>query len=198
MMNAILKFTRLKKIDELDRIRVIKTIDPYLMGNFYKTDNVISIIDNNKNLDFILDRWYLLLKLLKKSKKVWNKNDLFNVVHTYTGLENFRSKLNSTNSYWNNNNNWSLLRRILFNKIKYKNMGGLKLEVKGRITKRYRADRAQFKVKWKGGLKNIDSSFKGLSGVKYRGYINSNVNYSLHTSKRRIGAFAVKGWISGV
>ena len=44
-------------------------------------------------------------------------------------------------------------------------MSGIRLEVKGRLTKRYRADRAIFKVKWKGGLKNIDSSFKGLSSV---------------------------------
>ena len=44
-------------------------------------------------------------------------------------------------------------------------MGGIRLEVKGRLTKRYRADRSVFKVKWKGGLKNIDSSFKGLSSV---------------------------------
>lgn len=29
-----------------------------------------------------------------------------------------------------------------------------------------------------------------------RGYAKSNVDYSLFTSKRRIGAFAVKGWVS--
>ena len=76
-------------------------------------------------------------------------------------------------------------------------MGGIRLEAKGRLTKRYRADRALFKVKWKGGLKNIDSSYKGLSSVNLRGFIRPNVEYSIHTSKRRIGAFAVKGWISG-
>jgi inosine/xanthosine triphosphate pyrophosphatase family protein len=36
---------------------------------------------------------------------------------------------------------------ILFNSIKYKNMAGVRLEVKGRLSKRYRADRALFKVK---------------------------------------------------
>ncbi len=30
-----------------------------------------------------------------------------------------------------------------------------------------------------------------------RGYLKSNVEYSISTSKRKIGAFAVKGWISG-
>jgi hypothetical protein len=86
---------------------------------------------------------------------------------------------------------------IIFNSIKFKNMAGIRLEVGGRLTKRYRADRALFKVKWKGGLKNIDSSYKGLSSVNIRGYINPNVDYSILASKRRIGSFAVKGWLSG-
>jgi hypothetical protein len=50
-------------------------------------------------------------------------------------------------------------------------MGGVRLEAKGRLTKRYRADRAIFKVRWKGGLKNIDSSYKGLSSVNMRVYV---------------------------
>ena len=86
---------------------------------------------------------------------------------------------------------------IIFNSIKYKNLGGVRLEVKGRLTKRNRADRSQFKFKWKGGLKNIDSSYKSLSTVTYRGYYKPNVIYSLSQSKRRVGSFAVKGWISG-
>jgi hypothetical protein len=65
------------------------------------------------------------------------------------------------------------------------------------LTKRYRADRAIQFLKWKGGLKNVDSSFKGLSTVSFRGNTNSNVSYSLTRSKRRIGSFAIKGWIAG-
>jgi hypothetical protein len=76
-------------------------------------------------------------------------------------------------------------------------MSGIRLEVKGRLTKRYRADRSIYSLKWKGGLKNVDSSFKRLSSVLFRGNSNSNVSYSLTTAKRRIGAFAVKGWIGG-
>jgi hypothetical protein len=34
----------------------------------------------------------------------------------------------------------------LLNSIKYKNIGGLRLEIKGRLTKRYRADRALYKL----------------------------------------------------
>lgn len=86
---------------------------------------------------------------------------------------------------------------MVFNSIKYKNMAGIRMEVKGRLTKRYRADRSVYKLRWKGGLKNIDSSFKGLSVRKNRGHLNPNVGYSIFASKRRIGAFAVKGWMSG-
>jgi len=101
--------------------------------------------------------------------------------------------------YYNRNLNKDYFRiyEIIFNSINYKNMGGIRLEAKGRLTKRYRADRAIFKVRWKGGLKNIDSSYKGLSSVNMRGYAKPNLDYSIFTSKRRIGAFAVKGWISG-
>ena len=101
--------------------------------------------------------------------------------------------------YYNNNLNKNYFRiyEIIFNSINYKNMGGIRLETKGRLTKRYRADRAIFKVRWKGGLKNLDSSYKGLSSVNMRGYVKPNLDYSIITSKRRIGAFAVKGWLSG-
>nr|UED14398.1 ribosomal protein S3 [Ophiocordyceps sp.] len=86
---------------------------------------------------------------------------------------------------------------IIYNSIGYKKMRGIRIEIKGRLTKRYRADRSIYSLKWKGGLKNVDSSFKGLSSILFRGNSNSNVSYSVYNSKRRIGAFAVKGWISG-
>ena len=42
-------------------------------------------------------------------------------------------------------------------------MAGVRLEAKGRLTKRFTASRSVFKIKWKGSLKNIDSSYRGLS-----------------------------------
>jgi hypothetical protein len=89
------------------------------------------------------------------------------------------------------------IHNLIFNSIGYKHLSGIKLKISGRLTKRYRADRAVQVLKWKGGLKNVDSSFKGLSSVSFRGNTNSNVSYSWSKSKRRIGSFAVKGWIGG-
>lgn len=40
-----------------------------------------------------------------------------------------------------------IINDIIFNSIKYKNMGGVRLEIRGRLTKRYRADRAVYKFK---------------------------------------------------
>ena len=122
------------------------------------------------------------------------KNLNLSIILTEYGIDNILNGLYNNNIF---DKNYKKLYDIIFNLIKYKNMSGIRLEVKGRLTRRYRADRAIYKVKWKGGLKNIDSSYKGLSSVNLRGYSNSNVDYSLRTSKRRIGAFAVKGWISG-
>lgn len=85
----------------------------------------------------------------------------------------------------------------IYNSIKYKNLGGIKIEIKGRLTKRYRADRSIYSLRWKGGLKNIESSFQRISTSLLRGNVKSNTAYSISPSKRRIGAFAVKGWIAG-
>ena len=81
--------------------------------------------------------------------------------------------------------------------LKHKSMAGVRLETKGRLTRRFTASRSVFKIKWKGSLKNIDSSYRGLSSVMLRGHLKSNVQYSIVNSKTRNGAFGLKGWISG-
>jgi len=83
------------------------------------------------------------------------------------------------------------------NFLKYKAIGGVRLEAKGRLTRRFTASRSVFNLKWKGGLKNTDSSYKGLSAVILRGHVKSNVQYTIIHSKNRIGSYGVKGWVSG-
>jgi hypothetical protein len=87
------------------------------------------------------------------------------------------------------------IHNLIYNSIRYKNMKGIKIAVKGRLTKRYRADRAVSSLMRKGKLQNTHSSSLGLSTVLFRGSASSHVSYSLAKSKRRVGAFAVKGWI---
>ena len=40
------------------------------------------------------------------------------------------------------NKDYIKIYKLIFNSINYKNMSGIRLEVKGRLTKRYRADRS--------------------------------------------------------
>jgi hypothetical protein len=160
----------------IERGRVEKNVDLEFVGNKYKNLNISSIINTNV---FVKD----------------NLNKLLDDLHFKTNLEK-ENKLNKDNISLDKVS-YLKIRDIILDNIKYKNMGGAKLIVKGRLTRRYRADRALYKLKWKGGLKNIDSAFKGLSTVVYRGYLDSNVEKSMVTSKRRIGSFAVRGWFSG-
>jgi hypothetical protein len=110
----------------------------------------------------------------------------------------FSNRLEKNKSYnkIGANSNFDLLNYI-FNILKYKSIGGIRLEAKGRLTRRFTASRSVFKIKWKGSLKNIDSSYKGLSSIILRGYLKSNIQYSIINSKTRNGAFGIKGWISG-
>lgn len=102
-----------------ERGRLTKSVDFNLLENKYKKLNVSSIIGinpNNKNLDEIL-----------KGLSVSSNEQVF---------ENIL----------NINSDYSNVYDTIFNSIHYKNMGGIRLEVKGRLTKRRRADRALFKV----------------------------------------------------
>jgi hypothetical protein len=89
---------------------------------------------------------------------------------------------------------WSFfVKNCLRNKV----VNGVRLQATGRLTRRFKAQRAILKLTWKGGLKNIDSSYKGFSAVILRGHVKSNVQYTFAKSKNRIGAYGVKGWVSG-
>ena len=80
--------------------------------------------------------------------------------------------------------------------LKHNLLRGIRIEAKGRLTRRFTASRSVFKMKWKGGLKNVYSSFRGLSAIMLRGHVKSNVEYSVINTKNRNGAFGVKGWVS--
>jgi len=177
-MWAIMNKGKMPKVDRLlEKGKLNRNVNKNLFENKYKDLNIISIFENKyQNLNELLKKIYFNNIWIKKTKI--DKSGIW-----YSNKENLFFKSKRAN--------------FIFNSIKYKNMGGIRLEVKGRLTRRYRADRAVYKAFWKGGLSNTDSSFKRLSSVVFRGHLNSNVTYSMVKSKRRIGAFAVKGWISG-
>lgn len=146
-----------------------KTVNYNLVGNKYKYLNISSIIYKNNLLKDNLN------KLIYDLDKV-NEN---------------------VNNFDSNEFSWLKIKNILFENIKYKILRGIRVIIKGRLTKRYRADRAAYKLDWIGGLKNKDSAFKRVPSVIFRGDTDSNVEKSKFTSKRRIGSFGVKTWFSG-
>jgi hypothetical protein len=172
-MDAILNKVVLPKVNRIkEKSKHIKTVDLNLLENKFLNLNISSILGASPGGTMLAHSDHNLSELLN------------NIYYKAKALIFNNSALNK---------DYLKIYEIIFNSINYKNMNGIRLEAKGRLSKRYRADRAVFKVRWKGSLKNIDSSYKGLSSVNYRGYQKANLDHSIFTAKRRIGAFAVKG-----
>jgi hypothetical protein len=76
--------------------------------------------------------------------------------------------------------------------IKQLIVSGVRFEASGRLTRRLTAMRAVFKYRYAGSLKNIRSSFNNISSTMLRGYVKSNLQYSLINSKTRNGTFGLK------
>lgn len=86
-----------------------------------------------------------------------------------------------------------LLKRVVFRNLKYRHVNGFRIQTKGRLSRRYTASRSVSKVKYRGNLLNIDSTYGGISSVILKGNLRSNLQYTKLKSKTRIGSFGVKG-----
>jgi hypothetical protein len=85
------------------------------------------------------------------------------------------------------------LENNVLNSMKYKAVSGIRLEATGRLTRRLIAQRAIYKFKFIGNLRNIDSSILNHSSTILRGNLRSNLQFSKIKSKKRIGSFGLKG-----
>lgn len=130
--------------------------------------------------------------------KIENKDVLHQLLQKIF-LQNYLKPKNQPLNYLKSNSqDLNSLENTVLNSIKHKNVSGVRIETIGRLTKRFTAARSVFKFKHKGSLKNIDSSYKGLSSVMLRGYAKSNIQYTKISSKTRVGSFGVKGWVSSI
>jgi len=77
--------------------------------------------------------------------------------------------------------------------LKYRYVSGFRVQVKGRLSRRYTASRSVSKLKYRGNLLNFDSSYGGISSVILKGNLRSNLQYTKLKSKTRIGSFGLKG-----
>jgi Mitochondrial ribosomal protein (VAR1) len=190
----------------------LKTL--YLNSDIFTEAISLKLKNRNNRLLQVLRSSLSMIKLPKVNrireqynkiniKELWvnkinnlNVNPLNSKYYGKDVLNKLLLDLFNNSSYIINKENDNLLLNFILNSLKHKNMAGARLEAKGRLTRRFTASRSVFKIKWKGSLKNIDSSYRGLSSVILRGHAKSNVQYSVVNSKTRNGAFGLKGWIS--
>jgi len=114
-------------------------------------------IVNNKNINIIrIMRIFFKKVLLANTNSVVEKSIAIKGVD-FSLIENKFKSLNISSILKNNditelykdlfNIKYNKINKEIFNSIKYKNIGGLRLEVKGRLSKRNRADRSISKIK---------------------------------------------------
>jgi hypothetical protein len=122
IMDIILNKAVLPKVNKIkEKSLYLKKVDFNLINNMFKVLNISSILNNN-NLSELLNKLYFNIFL--------NTPLYFSGGHNEANIKNYQK-----------------IYEIIFNSINFKNMGGIRLEVKGRLTKRYRADRAMFKLR---------------------------------------------------
>lgn len=142
----------------------------------------------SKNLNYILNDSYT------GNNKKNIKNLLFNIIKNVDPLNNIIYKLYLKDG---TDNKFNSLKKTVIDSIKYKRVTGVRLEAKGRLSKRSTASRSLLKVRYKGNLKNGYSSYKSLSSVMLRGNFKSNLQYTNINPNSRMGTFGFKGWVSG-
>lgn len=133
-----------------------------------------------------------LLKVLKKSLKIVKKPLKFSArLDTTIASKKPRYMLDND------------IKSVL-NSLKYKWVTGIRLEARGRLTRRFIAARAVYKFKYKGSLRNLEhlynTNYKAESPSVFmlRNQFRPNIQHSFAFSKKRIGSFGIKGWISSV
>jgi len=137
-----------------------------------------------------------ILKILKKCFKIIRLSPLNKMTLTHYLKKDLIKNISIFNILsLNKKEKTESLSNLVLNFLKFKYINGLRLEAKGRLSKRRTASKSVFKFKYKGNLKNIDSSYKGLSTVTLRGHVKSNIQFTKLNYKTRNGSFGIKGWI---
>src|ERR1700712_556250 len=152
-INSLLSKVVLSKVNTIiERGRIEKQVDFELIDNKFKNLNINHIINK---LPEIKEQRISGFSYAQPYKDNLNKllyNIYYKTIINSSILKNKLSDnletnvLNLSNSLLNKAY-YLKLRNIIFENIKYKNIGGGRLMVKGRLTRRYRADRAVYKLK---------------------------------------------------
>ena len=180
-----------------------------ILYNLYNLDININIInlkylylDNNLFVDAITrklkDRKKKVLRVLRRAL-ILPKIPLINhllLINKKILINNYKNVINNTSNslVFNELKGLTTIRNYIYETMKNTHVIGIRLEGKGRLTRRLTASRAVFKITYLGSLKTIYSSFQGLSSVINRGFEKSSVNYINMNSNNRNGSFGIKSW----
>jgi len=143
----------------------------YLNSDIFSESITLKIRKNRRKI-------LKFINTLKRKVKIHNKKNFF-----YKPITN-KLSLNFDKKH---------LEKLILKNTKYKHVTGFRIEANGRLTRRYTASRSISKLRYKGNLLNIDSSYRGLSSVLLKGNLKSNLQVTKLKSKTRIGSFGIKG-----
>lgn len=169
---------------------------------FYLSNNITSNIlkiklnkDRSNSLLTTIRKSLMFAKIAKLNYKLTIKNlkKLFNIA-----INNEKKQKNIINifkNYISLKNSSNILEKI-FNNGANIHVIGLRLEAKGRLTKRLIASRTIKKLNNKGTLNNTYSSINKYSTSYFKGHEKSNINYTKKNNHNILGSYGIKYWVS--
>lgn len=175
-----------------------------------KTGNALNILKRSTKLvkvPKIVEKKEAKKAILASRNNIFNGDFLHHLMHKIYALNSSLSKRPKKRSFLSS---WNTKIGDVLGMIKYKWTTGVRIEVRGRLTKRYTASRAVYKFKYKGNLKNLDNitSNSDISSKSeelnkspklhmVRGEYRPNLQHTFTYANKRVGSFGIKGWISG-
>ena len=133
--------------------------------------------------------------LISNTTKLYTTNDATRGFLDKDILDQSLLNAQSKNYIMGSNTTKTSLNQVI-KSLKNKFIQGMRIEVAGRLSNRNTADRSMFTLRYKGSIKNSDSSHKKLPVVLLRGYAKPNLMYNQSKSTSDVGAFGVKTWVS--
>lgn len=151
------------------------------LGNSIVGTNIPNL--SSKKIERVAKKWIGMQNVILDTIRVKKKQD---------NLDKFLLTNNKNSNNWSSKN----IDKLVLKNLENKSIAGIFLNLSGRLTKRYKAQRAISNLKYRGTLKNVYSAHKGFSSALSRGYNNINVEKTVIHSKVRIGAFGLTGWVA--
>lgn len=129
-MNSVISRARLPRVNTgKERRDLTKYMDLELVHNKYQDSHLLSNLNEDEKFFMFLQKMYKISSRSLPSRVLRYKKG--SLVLTSVFHKSYEKSL----------------KKSVFNTIQHKNLGGIRLEVRGRLTRRNRADRAIYKLK---------------------------------------------------